>query len=92
MANDDGLVGAFRSGAIKAIVADRIRDGTIGTRIARRQDLTNWFIWWLPGCADVALAFLLGTQWSDHFRIPGCLHSSCWELWVRSFLDPGLPP
>ena len=39
MALDDRLVDAFRSGAIKLIVADRIRDGTIGAVIARRQEL-----------------------------------------------------
>ena len=36
---DDRLEDALRSGAIKLIIADRVRDGTIGTNIARRQDL-----------------------------------------------------
>ena len=39
MALDDHLYEALRSGAIKLIIANRIRDGTIGTKIARRQDL-----------------------------------------------------
>ena len=36
---DDRLEDALRSGAIKLIIADRVRDGTIGTNIARRQEL-----------------------------------------------------
>ena len=39
MALDDHLYDTLRSGAIKLIIAGRIRDGTIGTKIARRQDL-----------------------------------------------------
>ena len=36
---DDLIEEALRSSAVKLINADRIRDGTIGTKISRRQDL-----------------------------------------------------
>ena len=39
MALNERLEDALRSGAIKLIVADRVRDGTIHTKIVRRQDL-----------------------------------------------------
>jgi hypothetical protein len=39
MALNERLEDALRSGAIKLIVADRVRDGTIHTKIVRRQDI-----------------------------------------------------
>jgi len=39
MALDDEMEGALLMGAVKLVIADRVRDGSIGKRITRRQDL-----------------------------------------------------